>query len=129
MHWARLRRTIDDQHNWVDHASQRKFLGLKQEFRLKIVAPTFFPDTTSTRLTAAMAACLNCRDATAFICTPGAFNVITVVSGLPRSGTSLMMQMLVAGGIPALTDQHRVADEDNPRGYLELDAQPPMMMP
>jgi hypothetical protein len=48
--------------------------------------------------------------------------MITVVSGLPRSGTSLMMQMIQAGGIPALTDQQRQADEDNPRGYLELEA-------
>jgi hypothetical protein len=45
--------------------------------------------------------------------------VITIVSGLPRSGTSLMMQMLVAGGMSALTDGERVADTDNPRGYYE----------
>ncbi len=45
--------------------------------------------------------------------------MITIVSGLPRSGTSLMMQMLVAGGMPALSDGERVADTDNPRGYLE----------
>jgi hypothetical protein len=45
-------------------------------------------------------------------------SLITVVSGLPRSGTSLMMQMISAGGIPALTDNVRPADEDNPRGYL-----------
>lgn len=47
---------------------------------------------------------------------------IVVVSGLPRSGTSLMMQMLAAGGIPPLTDLARAADEDNPRGYLEFEA-------
>ncbi len=47
---------------------------------------------------------------------------ITVVSGLPRSGTSLMMRMLEAGGIPALTDSLRIADEDNPNGYYELEA-------
>jgi hypothetical protein len=46
---------------------------------------------------------------------------ITVVSGLPRSGTSLMMQMLVAGGIAALTDGARAPDEDNPRGYFEYE--------
>ncbi len=44
---------------------------------------------------------------------------ITIVSGLPRSGTSMMMQMLAAGGLPSLTDGQRTADEDNPRGYLE----------
>jgi hypothetical protein len=48
--------------------------------------------------------------------------MITIVSGLPRSGTSLMMQMIRAGGIPALTDEQRAADEDNPRGYLEFEA-------
>jgi hypothetical protein len=45
--------------------------------------------------------------------------VITIVSGLPRSGTSLMMQMLEAGGLPLLTDQQRQPDIDNPRGYCE----------
>jgi hypothetical protein len=45
--------------------------------------------------------------------------MITIVSGLPRSGTSLMMQMLVAGGMTALSDGKREADTDNPRGYLE----------
>lgn len=45
--------------------------------------------------------------------------MITIVSGLPRSGTSLMMQMLVAGGMNALADRERQADVDNPRGYLE----------
>ena len=46
--------------------------------------------------------------------------IITVVSGLPRSGTSMMMNMLAAGGMPVLTDALRAADEDNPRGYFEL---------
>ena len=45
--------------------------------------------------------------------------MITIVSGLPRSGTSLMMQMLLAGGMTALSDGERQADTDNPRGYLE----------
>ncbi len=45
--------------------------------------------------------------------------MITIVSGLPRSGTSLMMQMLNAGGLPVLSDGERKADTDNPRGYLE----------
>jgi hypothetical protein len=45
--------------------------------------------------------------------------MITIVSGLPRSGTSLMMQMLVAAGMTPLSDGERTADADNPRGYLE----------
>lgn len=48
-------------------------------------------------------------------------DVVTVVSGLPRSGTSMAMQMLSAGGMPILQDDHRPADESNPRGYLELE--------
>lgn len=44
---------------------------------------------------------------------------VTVVSGLPRSGTSLAMQMLRAGGIPVLADDERKPDADNPAGYLE----------
>jgi len=46
---------------------------------------------------------------------------ITIVSGLPRSGTSMMMQMLMAGGMDIVTDEIRKADDDNPRGYLELE--------
>src|ERR1700724_3421657 len=45
--------------------------------------------------------------------------MITIVSGLPRSGTSLMMQMLDAGGLPVLSDGERKAEPDNPKGYLE----------
>jgi hypothetical protein len=48
-------------------------------------------------------------------------DVITVVSGLPRSGTSMMMRMLEAGGMSVLTDNLRAADEDNPRGYYEFE--------
>jgi hypothetical protein len=47
---------------------------------------------------------------------------VIVVSGLPRSGTSLMMQMLAAGGLPVVTDEVRGGDESNPRGYFELEA-------
>lgn len=45
--------------------------------------------------------------------------IITVVTGLPRSGTSMMMQMLVAGGMSPLTDHQRGADASNPKGYFE----------
>jgi predicted AlkP superfamily phosphohydrolase/phosphomutase/tetratricopeptide (TPR) repeat protein len=47
--------------------------------------------------------------------------IITIVSGLPRSGTSLMMQVLVAAGREALTDAKRAADQDNPLGYFEFE--------
>jgi hypothetical protein len=44
-----------------------------------------------------------------------------VVSGLPRSGTSMMMKMLADGGVPILIDEIRNADEDNPNGYYEFE--------
>ncbi|HLJ46423.1 MAG TPA: sulfotransferase domain-containing protein [Bryobacteraceae bacterium] len=46
---------------------------------------------------------------------------VVIVSGMPRSGTSLMMQMLNAGGIAPLTDGIRKSDEHNPHGYLEYE--------
>jgi predicted AlkP superfamily phosphohydrolase/phosphomutase/tetratricopeptide (TPR) repeat protein len=46
---------------------------------------------------------------------------ITIVSGMPRSGTSMMMQMLHAGGLEILTDDLRASDENNPKGYLEYE--------
>jgi len=48
-------------------------------------------------------------------------DIITVVSGLPRSGTSMMMKMLEAGGMQLLTDDLRQADTDNPKGYYEFE--------
>src|SRR5262249_52395120 len=53
--------------------------------------------------------------------TVGQRRSVCIVSGLPRSGTSVMMQMLSAGGLPVLTDQIRAADDDNPRGYFEFE--------
>lgn len=46
---------------------------------------------------------------------------IVIVSGLPRSGTSMMMRMLDAGGLHIVTDGERTADDDNPKGYYELE--------
>jgi hypothetical protein len=46
---------------------------------------------------------------------------IVIVSGLPRSGTSMMMKMLEAGGVPVMTDAIRTADVDNPKGYYEYE--------
>ena len=46
---------------------------------------------------------------------------VVVVSGLPRSGTSMMMKMLEAGGVPVMTDAVRKADVDNPKGYYEYE--------
>lgn len=46
---------------------------------------------------------------------------LVIVSGLPRSGTSMMMKMLDAGGLPIWTDGRRAADDQNPHGYYELE--------
>jgi hypothetical protein len=48
-------------------------------------------------------------------------NTVVVVSGLPRSGTSMMMKMLEAGGLEPITDHIRTADDDNPKGYYEFE--------
>ncbi len=48
-------------------------------------------------------------------------NDVIVVSGLPRSGTSMMMKVLEAGGIPVMVDGIRSADDDNPKGYYEYE--------
>ena len=50
-----------------------------------------------------------------------ALNCVIVVSGLPRSGTSMIMKMLEKGGVEPITDQVRQADEDNPLGYYEVE--------
>src|SRR5208337_715364 len=68
---------------------------------------------------------MNCKAARKDALTPGASQLmdaeIIIVSGLPRSGTSLMMQMLASGGLKTVTDNVRTADTDNPRGYYELE--------
>jgi tetratricopeptide (TPR) repeat protein len=53
--------------------------------------------------------------------TPDRDRKVVIVCGLPRSGTSMLMQLLVAGGVEPLTDGLREADEDNPRGYYEYE--------
>jgi hypothetical protein len=49
-------------------------------------------------------------------------DTVVIVTGLPRSGTSMLMQMLAAGGMSILTDELRQPDEDNPRGYFEYES-------
>ena len=51
----------------------------------------------------------------------GSTDYVTVVSGLPRSGTSMMMRMLDEAGVPAVSDRLRTADDDNPGGYYEFE--------
>src|SRR5262249_21315137 len=58
---------------------------------------------------------------TTFVHMSNSAKPIIVVSGLPRSGTSLMMRMLHQGGLEPVTDGIRQSDEDNPRGYFEVE--------
>jgi hypothetical protein len=53
---------------------------------------------------------------------PVSKNFLTIVSGLPRSGTSMMMRMMETGGLPVMIDLIREADDDNPNGYYEFEA-------
>ena len=53
--------------------------------------------------------------------TPGVEQSVVIVSGLPRSGTSMLMGMLAAGGLKTVVDGIREADDDNPKGYHELE--------
>jgi hypothetical protein len=52
---------------------------------------------------------------------PDQVETVTIVSGLPRSGTSMMMKMLEAGGLQPVSDNLRTADDDNPKGYYEFE--------
>ena len=52
---------------------------------------------------------------------PGVDKSVVVVSGLPRSGTSMLMGMIEAGGLETVVDGVRTADDDNPQGYHELE--------
>ncbi|MHC4988717.1 MAG: sulfotransferase domain-containing protein [Planctomycetota bacterium] len=52
---------------------------------------------------------------------PNTRKYVIIVSGLPRSGTSMMMKAIEAGGIEPLIDNIRKADEDNPKGYYEFE--------
>lgn len=54
--------------------------------------------------------------------------MVTIVSGLPRSGTSLMMQILEKSGMDILTDNVREADESNKCGYYEFEKVKKMMI-
>jgi tetratricopeptide (TPR) repeat protein len=78
------------------------------------------PPIESARVTVALSDAAGVAMPAPFAATVDRSQIITVVSGLPRSGTSLMMQLLVAAGREALTDGQRGADADNPLGYYEF---------
>lgn len=102
---------LDATHNAIRQRVQHQLQGLKdfyQQLDLKESQAAEAEAGATTRDAAPQAATLS--------------DPFVIVSGLPRSGTSLMMQMLMAGGMDVMTDGERVADEDNPEGYLEWEA-------
>ena len=94
----------------------RARLATRQEARDRATAVRPLPDLPAPAARAARVAAAR-PDPQAAEPPPG--RQLVMVSGLPRSGTSLVMQMLAAGGLPAMTDGTRAADPDNPEGYLE----------
>jgi len=107
--WLRNTRKADEHAALARQARQRI-----QDFRAGQAIPTETDEGIDMSSSVSLRD-LSCEEAPGQLPEDG----IVVVSGLPRSGTSMMMQMLEAGGMPVLTDQKRQADKDNPRGYYE----------
>jgi predicted AlkP superfamily phosphohydrolase/phosphomutase/tetratricopeptide (TPR) repeat protein len=110
---ARLHRTLGNREQSAIHARAR--VQLRQNLQSQSATITRRNDTAAPvpRPTAISG---SARDL------PPLSGEVVIVCGLPRSGTSMLMQMLAAGGLAAVTDGIRAADEDNPRGYFELEA-------
>lgn len=106
---ARLKlQLLREEHRQADRARTDR---VRAESAARV--PGFIADREKRRAEAAALAAA--REASAL----PADQEFVLVSGLPRSGTSLMMQMLRAGGMELMTDGLRPADEDNPEGYWE----------
>jgi predicted AlkP superfamily phosphohydrolase/phosphomutase/tetratricopeptide (TPR) repeat protein len=107
---ARIYRAMADPRRAAAHARAYKELGNRPEIKAA-------PKTTAVAAPAPrpVAFAASSRDL------PPLTDEAVIVSGLPRSGTSMLMQMLVAGGLRPLTDGLRQPDEDNPRGYFEFE--------
>ncbi|HMJ06265.1 MAG TPA: tetratricopeptide repeat protein, partial [Chthoniobacterales bacterium] len=113
---ARQRRALADKEQQAQRESIRaRFRARQQTHPTVSPTPPVKPETES-----ATSAVASRRSAKPKV-TPaeGQPLDLLLVSGLPRSGTSLMMQLLAAGGWPLLTDEKRPPDEDNPEGYYE----------
>ena len=100
------------EHRALAQAAQKRFDNLKSGLTL--------PEDRDLQLDIAMDQPIGIGTIGATTYMADSSNPIIVVSGLPRSGTSMMMQMLAAGGIATLTDDDRPPDESNPRGYFEF---------
>jgi tetratricopeptide (TPR) repeat protein len=102
-------------------SARRRAVAAKQEYKSRsasrLSVPPAAPSAVPARPTAAPGT--TSTHGTIIEADPSKF--ITVVSGLPRSGTSMVMQMLAAGGMPVLVDGRRKPDGSNPLGYLEYE--------
>jgi len=97
----------------------RRLARIMRHSRASRPVPTGAAETAQD--TSALPAPIDAPPATASARMPPLSESLIVVTGLPRSGTSLLMQMLAAGGVSILQDDRRAADEDNPRGYFEFE--------
>ncbi|SMF96248.1 Tetratricopeptide repeat-containing protein [Methylomagnum ishizawai] len=105
-----------------DKAAEHRALAKAAEARIAAyLAGEPLPDDVDLKLDLDMHRAASVADLSVLEALPPLGRDIVVVSGLPRSGTSMAMQMLAAGGVSILTDGERVADESNPRGYYELE--------
>ncbi|HVU37504.1 MAG TPA: alkaline phosphatase family protein, partial [Opitutales bacterium] len=102
-----------ERHQQLAREARQRVRQLRVTRGLKPLAPN--PELDSPALAPSVVA----PDLAGVAAAPPAAETITVVSGLPRSGTSLVMQMLEAGGFPLCVDGQRAADAANPRGYYE----------
>ena len=110
---------------FMDQDKANEHIALARAARKRIEAfqaGEYVPSPADSPLDPDSVATLSELDSGSAALPPPPENAILVVSGLPRSGTSMMMQMLEAGGIPLFTDQARRPDESNPRGYYEHEA-------
>lgn len=119
------RRRLDEPEKADYHRDQIKEIRRRRRRQRAVPGPVAPPphEVARARKEALQPGGIPTRDVTVSVAqeTVPSDEVITVISGLPRSGTSLMMQMLRAGGYPCLVDEVRKADEDNPRGYYEYE--------
>ncbi len=106
----------------IDKALRHDALASSAENRLKsFQAGRRLPRDTDLELDIAMDQPVGIREIGGTTAKLDPAESVVVVSGLPRSGTSMMMQVLQAGGVDILCDEVRPADDSNPRGYLEYE--------
>lgn len=115
---ARLLRKQGKRHEAVE---QQRLAAAAARRVAELRAGNPLPEDSDLDLDSSLASTLSLGELGEAGAVPASSGEVIVVSGLPRSGTSMMMQMLAAGGMPVLADETRPADVDNPRGYYEFE--------